>query len=48
VSDHLGFVVAAYAVAFVVLVGMIAGVLLDYRAQRRALRRLGGRDGAQT
>jgi heme exporter protein CcmD len=32
--------VAAYAIAAVVIVGMIAAVLADYRAQSRALRRL--------
>jgi heme exporter protein CcmD len=34
---HLGFIVAAYGVTFVVLAGMIAAVLLDYRIQRLAL-----------
>jgi heme exporter protein CcmD len=39
-SPHLGFIVAAYAVAALVIVGMIAAVLGDYRIQSRALRRL--------
>jgi heme exporter protein CcmD len=39
-APHFGFVVAAYAIAAVVIVGMIAAVLADYRAQSRALRRL--------
>jgi heme exporter protein CcmD len=45
-APHFGFVVAAYAVAAVVILGMIAAVAADYRAQSRALRRFeeaGGR-----
>ena len=38
---HLGpyaaFIIAAYAAAFVVLAGLIAWVVLDFRAQRRLL-----------
>ncbi len=30
-DPHIGFVVAAYAVAFVVIAGMIGAVVLDYR-----------------
>ena len=30
-DPHLGFVVAAYAVAFAVIAGMIGSVVLDYR-----------------
>jgi heme exporter protein CcmD len=41
---HIGFVVAAYGVAAIVLIGMIVAVVVDYRAQRQALRRLEGRD----
>ena len=36
-TKHLAFIVAAYGAALVVVAGMIAWVLLDYRAQRRAL-----------
>ena len=39
-APHFGFVVAAYAIAALVIVGMIAAVLADYRAQSRALSRL--------
>jgi heme exporter protein D len=39
-GPHTGFIVAAYAVALVVVLGMIAGVVLDHRAQQRALARL--------
>jgi heme exporter protein D len=35
--DHLGFIVAAYAVTVVVVAALIAWVMLDYRAQQRAL-----------
>jgi heme exporter protein CcmD len=46
-TAHIGFVIAAYAVAGVVLVGMVAAVFADYRAQLKALRRLeGGRAGS--
>ncbi len=40
---HLGYIVAAYLAAAVVLLGMVAGVLLDLRAQKRKLVRLEGR-----
>ena len=44
-APHIGFVVAAYAIAAVVLLGMIGAVLADYRVQRKALERLGGGRG---
>ena len=34
---HVGFIVAAYAVTVLVMGGMVAAVLLDRRALRRAL-----------
>ncbi|MGD0026334.1 MAG: heme exporter protein CcmD [Xanthobacteraceae bacterium] len=36
-TNHLGFIVASYAAAFAVVGGLIAWVMLDFRAQRRAL-----------
>jgi heme exporter protein CcmD len=39
-APHFGFVVAAYAFATVVVLGMIGAILWDYRAQSAALRRL--------
>lgn len=39
-APHFGFVAAAYAIAALVILGMIAAVIADYRAQTRALRRL--------
>ena len=36
-GPHAAFIVAAYAAAVIVLGGVIAWVLLDYRAQRRKL-----------
>jgi heme exporter protein D len=36
-TNHLGFIVASYAAAFAVVGGLIAWVMLDYRAQRRKL-----------
>jgi heme exporter protein D len=37
---HLGYVLAAYAATAIALLGMIAGVLFDLRAQKRKLDRL--------
>ena len=36
-ANHMGFIVAAYAVTAIVVAALIAWVMLDYRAQRRAL-----------
>jgi heme exporter protein D len=36
-AAHTGFIVAAYAAAFGVVGGLTAWVMLDYRAQLRAL-----------
>ena len=36
-TDHIGFIVAAYAAAAVVVSMLIAWVAVDYRAQRRNL-----------
>lgn len=36
-GPHADFILAAYAVAAVVIGAMIAWVVLDFRAQRRAL-----------
>lgn len=35
--DHLSFIVASYAAALIVVVGLVGWIALDYRAQRRAL-----------
>ena len=37
VGNHLDFILAAYAAGIVVVVGLIAWVTLDYRAQLRQL-----------
>jgi heme exporter protein CcmD len=37
-APHFGFVVAAYAFAAAVVVGMVVAILRDYRALSRALR----------
>jgi heme exporter protein CcmD len=34
---HIGFVIAAYAITFVVVTLLIVGIALDHRALRRAL-----------
>ncbi len=36
-TSHIAFIVASYAAAFAVVGGLIAWVMLDLRAQRRAL-----------
>jgi heme exporter protein D len=36
-GPHAGFIVAAYAIAALVLLALIAWVTLDYRAQRRQI-----------
>ncbi len=36
-ANHMGFIVAAYAAATAVVAGLIAWVVLDYRAQLRKL-----------
>ncbi len=36
-TPHLGFIVASYVAAFAVVGALTAWVMLDYRAQRRAL-----------
>jgi heme exporter protein D len=36
-AAHTGFIVAAYAAGFGVVCGLTAWVMLDYRAQLRAL-----------
>jgi heme exporter protein D len=35
--SHLPFIVGSYAAAGIVIGGLVAWVMLDYRAQRRAL-----------
>lgn len=40
---HLGFIVAAYAVTGLVVLATVAAIVLDYRAQQRAVARLAGR-----
>jgi len=36
-AAHTGFIIAAYAAGFIVIIGLCAWVMLDYRAQRRNL-----------
>lgn len=38
--QHGGFITATFLVTGTVLAGMIAAVVIDYRVQRRTLRRL--------
>ncbi|WP_457798372.1 heme exporter protein CcmD [Methylocystis sp. S23] len=47
-SEHVGFVALAYAIAFLTIGGMAARILLDYRRLKAELARLGakGRDEA--
>jgi heme exporter protein D len=49
--DHLGFIVAAYAITALVLAGLVLWVVTDGRAQRAALAdldRRGARRGTGT
>jgi len=39
-ANHLGFIVASYAAGFAIVGALIAWVMIDYRAQRRALAEL--------
>ena len=43
-TPHLGFIVAAFAVAGVVVAGMVAAILFDYRDLLARLARLERRD----
>ncbi len=48
-TPHLGFIVAAYALAAITILAMIAGILLDYRALRANLAALErGKSEAET
>ncbi len=46
-SSHIGFIVAAYLVAGVVILSMIVAVLWDYRALKRSLARFGPRGASR-
>jgi len=38
--EHLGFIIASYALAALVTIGLIAWVMLDHRAQTARLKKL--------
>jgi len=40
-DPHSGFIIAAYAIGFVVIFAMIAATLIDYRSLKRALAKIG-------
>ncbi|MGO9673307.1 MAG: heme exporter protein CcmD [Methylocella sp.] len=42
-DPHIGFVVAAYAIAFIIVAAMIFVIMRDYRTLRRDLARFPGR-----
>ena len=42
-SSHIGFIVAAYAIATVVIASMVVVILADHRALRRSLEKFGPR-----
>jgi heme exporter protein CcmD len=44
-ESHLGFIIAAYAVGFIVIAGMIAAILIDQIALKRALSKLSSHRG---
>jgi heme exporter protein CcmD len=50
-APHIGFVLAAYAIAFVVITSMILATILDYRGLKKKLEQVAtratrGRDDA--
>ena len=47
-DPHLGFVAAAYIVAFVVVAGMTAALLLDHMRLKRSLASLAARAGGRS
>ncbi len=42
--DHLGFIAMSYALAFIVIAGMIGAVVIEHRRLRRELSRFEDRD----
>ena len=42
-GPHAGFIVAAYSLAAVILMSLLAWIVIDHRAQRRALGELENR-----
>jgi len=42
--NHLGFIATSYALAFVVIAGMIGAIVLEYRRLRRELSRFEDHD----
>jgi heme exporter protein D len=42
-SSHAGFIIAAYGVSFIALVGLICWILIDQRLQNLALQELESR-----
>ena len=42
-GEHAGFIVAAYTAVLIVIAALIAWIVADYRAQRRALDAFGPR-----
>jgi heme exporter protein D len=46
-GPHADFIIAAYALAVVIIAGLVGWVLLDYQAQRRVLGELEKRGGGR-
>ncbi len=46
-APHIGFVIAAYSIAFVVIGGMVIGTLVDYRSLKKSLERVETRTRGQ-
>jgi len=44
-DPHEGFIIAAYAIGFIVISAMIAATLIDYRSLKRALAKVGDKRG---
>ena len=42
-APHIGFVIAAYVIAFVVIAAMVVGTLADYESLKKSLERVASR-----
>jgi heme exporter protein CcmD len=47
-GEHAGFIIAAYAVVSVVVVGLVAWIVADFRVQKRVLAELEKRSPRRT
>lgn len=43
--EHFGYIFAAYAIAVVVVAGMIASIMIEHRSLKAALEKFAAREG---